>query len=412
MKVSEVFTPGKMPTITYVGDHIAKKATIFQDTIDAGGSLISISGPSKSGKTVFVEQIVGADNIISVTGAGIQSANELWNRVFDIIGTPVGVKNTSENVSQSKIAAKAGGGIPFALSAEAATETMRGTRQLDESVTAIDYLATLIKELRDTDYVLFIDDFHYIKKEAQIIIAQQLKEAIRNNVKIVCASVPYHSDDSLRANPDLQGRIIGIDFSYWPATELRKIAKLGFDHMKMNLEEELLLKIVNESAGSPQLMQSLCLNFCYEHQVREVPISAVNYSYNQSLFERVCSRVSMSTDFSTIIQKMKEGPKVRGSERKQYLAISGTIVDVYPLILSALKLDPPCLTFNYSEMQSRIKIICPTDGPVGSSVLGACSHISQIANGINGKTIIEWDSEHDVLDIRDPSLLFYIRWAE
>jgi Zn-dependent protease with chaperone function len=35
-----------------------------------------------------------------------------------------------------------------------------------------------------------------------------------------------------------------------------------------------------------------------------------------------------------------------------------------------------------------------------------------IANSSTNAEIIEWDSENDVLDIRDPYLLFYLRWSE
>jgi len=38
--------------------------------------------------------------------------------------------------------------------------------------------------------------------------------------------------------------------------------------------------------------------------------------------------------------------------------------------------------------------------------------IAAIANESENRTIIEWDGENDVLDMRDPYLLFYLRWAD
>jgi len=38
---------------------------------------LALSGPSKSGKTVFVEKVVGKDNLIHVTGSGIDSPGKL-----------------------------------------------------------------------------------------------------------------------------------------------------------------------------------------------------------------------------------------------------------------------------------------------------------------------------------------------
>lgn len=68
-----MFTPGRAPTVTLVEDHLVKLRELFEDALKQGGVLINISGPSKSGKTVFVKNIVGGENLISVTGAGVKA---------------------------------------------------------------------------------------------------------------------------------------------------------------------------------------------------------------------------------------------------------------------------------------------------------------------------------------------------
>lgn len=98
---------------------------------------------------------------------------------------------------------------------------------------AIDHLQLLIEELGGSDFVVFIDDFNYVPREVQREVAQQIKEAIRNNVKLICASVPYHSDDVIRGNPDLRGRVYFIDFDYWKADVLEKIASKGFNELNV-----------------------------------------------------------------------------------------------------------------------------------------------------------------------------------
>jgi hypothetical protein len=40
-----------------------------------------------------------------------------------------------------------------------------------------------------------------------------------------------------------------------------------------------------------------------------------------------------------------------------------------------------------------------------------CFHIASIATDAENKAVIEWDGTADVLDIRDPYLLFYLRWS-
>ena len=109
---------------------------------------------------------------------------------------------------------------------------------------------------------------------------------------------------------------------------------------------------------------------------------------------------------------MNDGPKTRGQDRKSYLTRDDFVTDVYPLILRAIALDPPELTQRYPNLQRRIQSLCAKEQPSGSSVTGACSHIASIANESENRNVIEWDSENDVFDIRDPYLLFYLRWNE
>jgi len=89
MRATDVFTPNRLPDITYVDDHLQERSRVLADALDTGAAVISLSGPSKSGKTVFIEKNIGKDRLVQVTGAGITEANKLWDRVFDIVGTPV-----------------------------------------------------------------------------------------------------------------------------------------------------------------------------------------------------------------------------------------------------------------------------------------------------------------------------------
>ena len=104
--------------------------------------------------------------------------------------------------------------------------------------------------------------------------------------------------------------------------------------------------------------------------------------------------------------------KVRGTERNSYVLKEGAPSDVYPILVQAISQAPPELTFSYPKLLSRIASVCKTEHPQGSSVTGACSHMSSLANDIAGASIIEWDGKQDILDIRDPYLLVALRWAE
>lgn len=414
MRATEVFTPGKLPEITYVDDHLKERAQALADALDTGAAVISLSGPSKSGKTVFIEKNIGKDRLLQVTGAGITEANRLWDRVFDIIGTPTARRRTTAKSFEGKFGGKIGGeaGLLVSATGELSAEGAWSKATGEEVEVSVDYLQLLIRELSGSGLVVFIDDFHYIPRTVQVELSNQIKEAIRNGVNFVIASVPYHSDDAIRANPDLRGRTVKLDFDYWKPDELAKIANRGFAALHASASPAYVQALASEAAGSPQLMQSLCLTTCFENNAREVQNPTKHLDSDREAIERVCRRTAATSDYSSTVAKMRDGPKTRGQDRKSYLTRDGSVIDVYPLILRAIAQDPPELTQRYPNLQKRIQSLCANEQPSGSSVTGACSHIANIANDSENRNIIEWDGENDVFDIRDPYLLFYLRWSD
>lgn len=415
MQAKDVFTPGKYPTHTLVDAHLEAKEQQLRDTLELGTMLVSISGPSKSGKTVFVKKTLGTDNLIEITGAGIHSVNDLWMRVFDILGTPVTQIQTGTDTTSISGTGKASGQASIFVAKANVEGSVTGgytkASQLTESF-AIDPLQLLKREIGGTDFVVFIDDFHYISKEIQAELARQIKDAIANDCKFICASVPYHSDDVIRGNADLRGRIFNIDFDYWDKDNLKLIAEKGFQLLNITPDINVIENLVKESAGSPQLMQYLCLNSCYEINARSTSQTSTAYPNDPDLLEKVCRRTLASADYSSIVDKMRDGPKTRGSDRKAYISKEGWQGDVYVFLLKAIALNPPTLTFRYPDLVSRVQSLCIGDSPSGSGITSACQHSTAIANTAAANSIIEFDQENDVLDIRDPYLLFYLRWVD
>jgi hypothetical protein len=336
-------------------------------------------------------------------------------RVFDIIGTPVQRTSTSVSGKSGSVGGKAGaeGGLIVAKAkGEVSASATWSSQNSEAEIQSIDLLQLLIRELAGSEFVIFIDDFHYVEHSAQALISQQIKEAIRQGVKFICASVPYHSDDVIRGNPDLRGRLFSIDFDYWNEDVLKKIAYKGFAEANIIHRTNLVNRLCEEAAGSPQLMQYLCLNTCYEKGIREKTIDAVDIIYDDGFFENICRRTVASTDYSSIAEKMLEGPKTRGADRKSYISVNGWQGDVYRFLIKAISLDPPCLTFRYQPLVDRIVSLCVGESPSGSSITSACLHVANLANDSANNNIVEWDGDNDVFDIRDPYLLFYLRWSE
>ncbi|MGJ7737930.1 hypothetical protein [Escherichia coli] len=96
--------------------------------------------------------------------------------------------------------------------------------------------------------------------------------------------------------------------------------------------------------------------------------TSIKYQKDIATLQRVCKRTLQSADYSTIVDKMREGPKVRGSDRKSYISKDGWQGDVYVFLLKAIASNPPTLTFRYSDLVSRVTSLCHGDSPSGSSI--------------------------------------------
>ena len=88
LKATEVFTPGAFPIHTYVERTGERLEQALRDALDTAGQVVSLAGPSKSGKTVLVEKVAGRDNLITITGAGISDPRHIWDQALDWMGTP------------------------------------------------------------------------------------------------------------------------------------------------------------------------------------------------------------------------------------------------------------------------------------------------------------------------------------
>ena len=102
-------------------------------------------------------------------------------------------------------------------------------------------LSQVVREIANSDFVLLLDDFHYMRRDLQSEVAKLLKEAVRLGVKVCVAAVSHRGDDVVRANPELRGRVRTIDLNYWKENELIRIAQIGFEKLNIQYPEEIIL---------------------------------------------------------------------------------------------------------------------------------------------------------------------------
>ncbi|PIF38027.1 hypothetical protein CLV01_3188 [Delftia sp. 60] len=419
MRANQVFTPNDYPTYTYVSRNEDRLESRLRDALDTPGEIVSVSGPSKSGKTVLVEKIAGRENLITVTGAGVTSTGELWSKVLNKLEVPTSETETDTDSTGdgTQVGGKGTVKVPLIaeLGADARYTTNNSTSRTKSKTHNRGGLDQITSALANTEKVLFIDDFHYMDSDMQKRTAREIKEAARNGVKICTASVPHRSDDVVRSNPELRGRVRAVDTKPWSKKDLLQIAEIGFPKIGVILKSEIIQKIAEEASQSPQLMQAICLQLCYTKSIRDgVESRKSRVEVTEDELKQIFEETATKTDFASLLKIQHAGPKVRGTERKEFNLSDGSRGDVYRALLIAIKQDPPLLSLPWNEISKRVQRVCSPDTPQAASLSTACLQISKMAKDLfPEQRIIDWEGEPtSILSIEDPYYLFYLRWSE
>lgn len=419
LRATEVFVPSDFPVHTYVEREEEKLERRVRDAIATPKSPISISGPSKTGKTALVRNLVGEDSLIHIFGTQIGSLEDLWTAILSWMDTPNSIATTTgaaealtpnANVGASigvpgfgKVSL--GGGVSTTTTANASTTST----QQRAGMSAVQ------REIGNSDFIVFLDDFHYIPKELQETIGRQIKTGSDAGVRFCIASVPHRSDDVVRSNHELRGRTINIDTSFWSDDDLTKIGLVGFRTLNAAIDQKTIRRLATESCTSPQIMQSLCLQLCFDIGLREANGESCPYKITENMIQDVLTQTSTRADYTSLLKQMHAGPRVRGTERKEFTFIDGSRGDAYRAALLALSADPPAMEFNYTNLLDRMTTVCVDDKPVGSSITESLKQVAGFAEKMHPtQRIVEWDPDaaSGTFVIIDPYFLFFLRSSE
>lgn len=378
-KPNEVFIPGALPDSTYITRVMESGFTYeerLKQALNVSGYLTLISGPSKIGKTVLCEKVLGLDHLVEVSGSDMLEPSGLWTQIGMKAGMPH--EGTTKSGNQRR-------------------DFMEETYYLTKE--------SVLNYFKEQDLVLLMDDFHYASEEMQIFMAQQFKDAIRKGLRIIIASLPHRVDDTIRTNPDLQGRISIIDMQPWNKSDLERIPQKGFEELKMAVPEEIIDKLAEESISSPQLMQLICLNICILAESRNLK------EIDHSLLKAAFRFSTLNLDYDKVVGVIQKGKSSRGQKRSVYRTDSLGDLDLYGLILEALALDPPFASISLGSLFERInKLIRDGGKPTVNSVKNYLKNLQEVLNSYDRSyEVLEW--KDNTLYILESLFLFYLRWG-
>lgn len=388
LKAENVFKPGAYPEYTYISRNYENTGISYElrlkQALRTAGCLTSLIGPSKMGKTILCENVIGFDNIVEISGADFKDSIDFWAVVAAKVGLPYVGEITSEKEN-----------------IEANLKESDGKKE-----TYILSKDKIIQYYKENEKVLVIDDFHYAPKEMQLVMAQQLKDAIRRELKVVVISLPHRADDAIRQNADLSGRLSLINIETWKVEDLKQIAIKGFAQLEISITDEVAEQLAVECLTSPQLMQYVCLSICILLEDRKQSVVL------PEILEEAYRFTTVNFNYADVASVMQKGPNTRGKKRNKFITLSGKELDLYGLIVESLAKNPPLMSLDVDELYERILKLLPENEckPDKQSVK---SHLHNLQVILKDKEeiykAIEW--KDGTIYVLDPLFLFYLRWG-
>lgn len=396
----DVFVAGGQPTITYVDredQHIERE---FARAIATPNQIVSLSGPTKTGKTVLCKKALGDRPYVWVDGGQIKTTESFWRHVHSELNMPAEISKTTG--SETEISAE--GSLPLVTTASGSklwAQSITETRQVNSMSAALD---KMLKER----IILVIDDFHYLPRDVRTDIMRNIKGSVFNGLKVILLSVTHRVFDALKAESELTGRFTAITLPSWSIKDLQKIPDLGFGALNASCPPALLKKLCEESQENPFLMQKFCWEICFDCGIEKTNLLIQRKIPDDYDLDEMFVRIAKDAGLP-IYRKLVAGPQSRKVREKRPLKAGGD-ADIYEVLLKAIASTGPKATVTYDEIKASLADLLKDRIPQKHEVTAAFKHLSRISKDIGADSAIDWDDDGREVAVADPYLRFYLRW--
>jgi hypothetical protein len=413
VKVSDVFVPGGLPKYTYfprteIG--LEGQVAVARDNLC---KILTVTGATKSGKTVLTRRLFPSDQSVWLDGGLIHNLDEFWDLISDQLEVIIEQSESAIDRTDSEegldlsieanvLVAKGGG--------KYGRKTAAGKTQSITQRTAVSAKAQVIRVLREKHTPVVIDDFHYISRELQGQITRILKPLVFEGVPIIYLAIPHRRFDAIKVEREMNGRVQNVLVPMWSIDELSGIAQLGFPLLNIDPDPIVSIRLAGEAQGSPHLMQEFCKQMCYQSGVMES--SNVSRRVNASFpYEEIYKGVAHDLG-RNIFDKLARGPRTR-TDRKQRTLRNGKKADIYRVVLLALAdLRPSVETIEYEPLRASIRSVLNDSLPQAHEVSRVLEHMARISSTDESSVpVIDYEKAERKLHVTDPFFAFFLRWG-
>jgi hypothetical protein len=413
IEYSDIFVPGGFPKHTYnprssrrLEKHLGDARTLCK--------LVTVTGHTKSGKTVSVRKVFPQEDSIWIDGGTVGTSDDFWA----ILAAEVGAYQEFAKAQFSGTARTEASEHEAKIDCGIVSVGDRGGSQVSESGDLrseqrqfLTSKAAALRELRVLDRPLIIDDFHYLPRILQGEIVRALKPLVFDGMPVVLIAIPHRRYDAVKVEREMTGRFQNVAVEPWSESELKFIPEAGFKLLNRIPSTKITTSFAQEAIGSPHLMQDFCRAACETHNVSRTE-TAFTFQLSAEAIRAVFESVAESIG-RPMFEKLAKGPQQR-KDRKRRSLRDGREVDIYELVLIALaSLRPGLVTIEYQQLRGAIREVASAGLPQLQDVTRVLKKMSEIAVADESSTpVIDYEASEKRLHITDPFFAFYLRWGQ
>lgn len=414
LKYQDVFVPGGFPRHTYnprSGLNLEARLTEVTENLC---KLVTITGQTKSGKTVLARKILPLESAVWIDGGAASQEDDFWSLVVERLSLFQEDEEESSSDTTSGLEGKVAGTANFVV---AKTEGEVGAKIEKKNGKAVRRARSLssrvvaLSGLRKAELPLVIDDFHYLPSNLQGNIVRALKPLIFDGLPVVVIAIPHRRYDAVKVEREMAGRISSIEITPWSESELGYIPQTGYRLLGYEIDPDSAQRLASQAIGSPHLMQDFCRGLAKQkglEQISHVTALQFNPSETDAIFHDVADTIGRP-----IFEKLARGPRQRTDRLARQLK-DGREVDIYELVLHALaSLKPGLISLEYEDLRGAIREVSTSQIPQLHEVARVLKHMSTIASSDQSSTpVIDFEEAEKKLHITDPFFAFYLRWGD
>jgi hypothetical protein len=415
-KVGQVFVPGGQPTVTYNPRTELGLESKVRDYLSERGKILSVAGPTKTGKTVLLRNILTGRTLVWLSAGEIESLGGLWDRVNDKLAVATKTTESVANTATKSSSGSLTGNLVVLQSNKGGSQTDSNTQRVATTRERVSSHAA-IEAMRSADAVLVIDDFHYLNRELQAKIVRGLKEAVFDGLSMIVATVPHRGEDAVRAEKEMTGRVAHLRIPFWTKQELGDIASHGFAALNVSDPDRVADRLVGQAFESPHLMQEFCLQLGKQNGIVETQAIRQVLSAPEPIdafFKERCDLMSKEA-----FERLAGGPRIRGRERRERIVRRGRTdatyaTDIYGAVLEAIAYTGPLTKITYDQLRQALSAVLIGEMPTRDQISRVLEQMAKIAKEVakGDEPVVDFVAMPDsTLHISDPFFAYFLRWC-